>query len=144
MSSYSVKPADDQVFPRRLYCALPYYNLCPIGGILSRFLALLLALLGALCLAPSASVAAADDYEQPERVIAVGDLHGDFEAWSAIAEASGIANDEGKWSGGQAVLVQSFGPSWQTGRTSAPRTHPRAVAGSMPQCSRVRAVLVSL
>ena len=106
MSSYSVKPADDQVFPRRLYCALPCYNLCPIGGILSRFLALLLALLGALCLAPSASVAAADDYEQPERIIAVGDLHGDFEAWSAIAEASGIANDEGKWSGGQAVLVQ--------------------------------------
>lgn len=73
---------------------------------MQRFLALLLALLSALCLASSASAVAADDDAQPVRVIAVGDLHGDFEAWSAIAEASGIADDAGEWSGGKAVLVQ--------------------------------------
>jgi hypothetical protein len=42
----------------------------------------------------------------PQRIVAVGDLHGDFDAWQQIARASGIENAQGHWAGGKAVLVQ--------------------------------------
>ena len=56
----------------------------------------------AAVLMPSAAV------PQPvqQRIIAVGDLHGDFEAWRAIAAAAGIADAKGQWNGGNATLVQ--------------------------------------
>lgn len=41
------------------------------------------------------------------RVVAVGDLHGDFEAWRAIACAAGLVDKRGRWTGGAAVLVQT-------------------------------------
>lgn len=40
------------------------------------------------------------------RIVAVGDLHGDFGAWREIARASGISGDGRKWTGGTTVLVQ--------------------------------------
>lgn len=40
------------------------------------------------------------------RIVAVGDLHGDYEAWRAIASAAGLADDGGRWAGGDTVLVQ--------------------------------------
>lgn len=40
------------------------------------------------------------------RVIAVGDLHGDFDAWRAIVKAAGLVDADGGWIGGAAVLVQ--------------------------------------
>lgn len=43
----------------------------------------------------------------PDRVIAVGDLHGDFEAWQAIARAAGLIDRRGRWSGARTVLVQT-------------------------------------
>jgi hypothetical protein len=43
----------------------------------------------------------------PQRIIAVGDLHGDFRAWMDIATAAGIVNPEGHWSGGATILVQA-------------------------------------
>lgn len=42
----------------------------------------------------------------PERIVVVGDLHGDFEAWQAIARAADLIDDGGKWSGGATTLVQ--------------------------------------
>jgi len=42
----------------------------------------------------------------PQRIVAIGDLHGDFEAWRAIAAAAGIADSKGKWTGGNTTLVQ--------------------------------------
>lgn len=42
----------------------------------------------------------------PQRIVAIGDLHGDFEAWRAIASAAGITDPKGKWTGGNATLVQ--------------------------------------
>ena len=42
----------------------------------------------------------------PQRIIAVGDLHGDHDAWRAIATSSGLIDAKGKWSGGNATLVQ--------------------------------------
>lgn len=42
----------------------------------------------------------------PQRIVAIGDLHGDHDAWRAIAKAAGLIDAKGKWSGGNATLVQ--------------------------------------
>lgn len=61
------------------------------------FLALLMALLGPSQLARTAI---------PQRIVAVGDLHGDRTAWLAIARAAGIIDSKGKWAGGNTIFVQ--------------------------------------
>ncbi len=40
------------------------------------------------------------------RIVAVGDLHGDFVAWRAIARAAGLIDKQGHWSGGETIFVQ--------------------------------------
>jgi len=42
----------------------------------------------------------------PQRIVAVGDLHGDYDAWQAIARNAGIIDASGHWTGGKTVLVQ--------------------------------------
>ena len=42
----------------------------------------------------------------PQRIVAVGDLHGDFDAWQRIARAAGLVDPNGRWSGGTTTLVQ--------------------------------------
>lgn len=42
----------------------------------------------------------------PERIVAVGDLHGDFEAWREIALRARLIDRRNRWAGGSAVLVQ--------------------------------------
>lgn len=42
----------------------------------------------------------------PGRVVAVGDLHGDHEAFREITQAANLVDEEGDWIGGEAVLVQ--------------------------------------
>ena len=42
----------------------------------------------------------------PQRIIAVGDLHGDYSAWQDIARASGLIDVKGHWAGGKTILVQ--------------------------------------
>jgi hypothetical protein len=42
----------------------------------------------------------------PKRIIAVGDLHGDYSAWVQIARAAGVMDAKGHWSGGDTTLVQ--------------------------------------
>ena len=41
-----------------------------------------------------------------QRIVAVGDLHGDYDAWAAIARQAGLTDARGKWAGGNATLVQ--------------------------------------
>ena len=50
--------------------------------------------------------AAAPAKPDPARIVAVGDLHGDYDAWEAIARAAGVVDAKGRWSGGRATLVQ--------------------------------------
>jgi hypothetical protein len=50
--------------------------------------------------------AAAPAQQSTNRIVAVGDLHGDYDAWEAIARAAGLVDAKGKWSGGKTVLVQ--------------------------------------
>ena len=42
----------------------------------------------------------------PNRIVAIGDLHGDFQAWRAIGQAAGLIDAKGKWVGGNTTLVQ--------------------------------------
>ena len=63
--------------------------------------ALALALLG-VALAGSGAATAS----QPPRIVAVGDLHGDYDAWIAIARAAGLIDAGNHWSGGKTTLVQ--------------------------------------
>jgi len=59
----------------------------------------LLALAALLFITPAAAA-------QPNRIVAVGDLHGDFQAWQTIARAAGLIDSAGHWAGGKATLVQ--------------------------------------
>ena len=56
--------------------------------------------------AVAASPAVAVPPPQPTRIVAVGDLHGDFAAWRDIAGAAGVIGSRGQWTGGRTTLVQ--------------------------------------
>jgi hypothetical protein len=43
---------------------------------------------------------------QPSRIVAVGDLHGDFDAWQDIARDAGLIDAGGHWAGSKTTLVQ--------------------------------------
>jgi hypothetical protein len=64
-----------------------------------RSAAILLALLALLPIPASAAA-------PPQRIIAVGDLHGDYAAWMAIARAAGVVGPDGRWTAGKTTLVQ--------------------------------------
>jgi hypothetical protein len=70
----------------------------PLEGIV-RFALLAIA---ALLVAIPASATAA----QPQRIVAVGDLHGDYQAWVTIARSAGVMDGAGHWAGGRTTLVQ--------------------------------------
>ncbi len=92
--------------------------------------------LAALVLGPAPAAAQA---AQPQRIVAVGDLHGDYSAWLDIARAAGLIGANGRWTGGKTMLVQlgditDRGPaslaiirSLQQLQKSAPRAGGRVV-----------------
>jgi len=61
-----------------------------------------------VCQTPWASPRKVDDYrwDQVDRVVAIGDLHGDFASYVKALEAAGIINARGQWIGGETHLVQ--------------------------------------
>lgn len=93
--------------PRRfkqIRMALP---LAPLGATLGAMLGRLLLwagiLLGAALATPDEGRA---DTAQPQRIVAVGDLHGDYSAWMDIAHGAGLVDPGNHWTGGKTVLVQ--------------------------------------
>ncbi|MEO8618728.1 MAG: metallophosphoesterase [Sphingomicrobium sp.] len=42
-----------------------------------------------------------------ERIVAVGDLHGDYSAWLTIARASRLVGTDNKWAAGKTIFVQT-------------------------------------
>jgi hypothetical protein len=54
----------------------------------------------------AAMAVAASPAPQPARIVAIGDLHGDFAVWRDIAGAAGLVDSSGRWTGGPATLVQ--------------------------------------
>lgn len=67
-----------------------------------RRLVLMVAAMVAILVAPPAAAQPA-----PARIVAVGDLHGDFSAWLDIARAAGLIDASNNWAGGRTVLVQT-------------------------------------
>jgi hypothetical protein len=47
------------------------------------------------------------EFKDIERIIAIGDLHGDFVAYAEVMETAGLRNAEGNWAGGKTHLVQT-------------------------------------
>ena len=66
----------------------------------------LLLLLAALMGLTASSASAEAKKRVPDRIVAIGDLHGDYEAWEEIARAAGLVDEKGHWSGGATTLVQ--------------------------------------
>lgn len=74
-----------------------------LGGTLAgRFCGILRTALLALAMF-GASVAHAKD---PPRIVAVGDLHGDYSAWVDVARDARLIDAKGNWIGGSTTLVQ--------------------------------------
>ncbi len=71
-----------------------------MAGILGRAVRLAALVLAALMIAPAAAS------PQPQRIVAVGDLHGDYEAWLEIARDARLIDASGRWTGGNTTLVQ--------------------------------------
>lgn len=69
-------------------------------------LALVRSVLGPALLLLAAFAALPAAAQAPPRIVAVGDLHGDYQAWTEIARAAGLIDAEGHWAGGRATLVQ--------------------------------------
>ena len=44
-----------------------------------------------------------DDYhwQGVERIVAIGDLHGDYEQYMKVLKSAGLVNSRGKWTGGK-------------------------------------------
>ena len=70
-----------------------------IGRVWGKAQLLVAAVLAAAC-------AGATSPPQPARIVAIGDLHGDFSVWRDIAGGAGLVNSAGHWTGGSATLVQ--------------------------------------
>ena len=71
----------------------------------------LLALIAQLLVMPNSLSAAQQisDYhwQGVERIVAVGDLHGDYEQYQKILRAAGLINKRGRWAGGNTHFVQT-------------------------------------
>jgi len=61
----------------------------------------------AALLASMAGAGPAASQPAPARIVAVGDLHGDYAAWIDIAKAAGLIGRNLRWTGGRTVLVQT-------------------------------------
>jgi hypothetical protein len=55
----------------------------------------------------AASALAQDVFQNVERVVAVGDVHGDLEALTSVLRSSGIIDQRGRWMAGKTHLVQN-------------------------------------
>jgi hypothetical protein len=63
-------------------------------------------IVGAAALALGVIFSAAATAAPPQRIVAVGDLHGDYDAWQVIARNAGVMDARGHWAGGKTILVQ--------------------------------------
>src|SRR4030095_2357632 len=45
--------------------------------------------------------------QAPARIIAIGDIHGSIDGFKSILKVTGLADANGKWTGGRAQLIQT-------------------------------------
>jgi hypothetical protein len=68
----------------------------------------LAALIAAACFFAAGGAPRARSHEaQSARIVAVGDVHGAFDAFSGILQTAGVIDARRQWSGGQTVFVQT-------------------------------------
>ena len=72
----------------------------------ARFMIVFLALAAQLACAASQEI---DDHHWTgvARIVAVGDIHGDYDHYLQVLQAAGLVNAKGKWTGGATHLVQT-------------------------------------
>lgn len=64
-------------------------------------------LLAVLCWAFMNTAAAATfDWQNVERIVAIGDIHGSYQGYYQILEHNGLVDQRGRWAGGETHLVQ--------------------------------------
>lgn len=66
----------------------------------------LVAAAAAILIPQTALWAGEDEFPQPSRIVAVGDVHGDFAQFTAVLRSAGVIDGKNKWAGGQTHLVQ--------------------------------------
>ncbi len=66
---------------------------------------LLATLLLALAL-PGLAAAIQDDWQGVERIVAIGDIHGDYNNYIAVLKNAGVINRRGRWAAGKTHVVQ--------------------------------------
>ena len=58
-------------------------------------------------LAVAVALAPLDAAQSPDRIVAIGDIHGSYDGLTTILKRTGLVNDQLKWAGGRTVLVQT-------------------------------------
>ena len=53
------------------------------------------------------AVAGQDVWKGVERIVAIGDVHGDYEQFVALLDSAGLINAKQEWTGGKTHLVQT-------------------------------------
>jgi hypothetical protein len=61
----------------------------------------------ALMLANAATAQTADVWNGVDRIVAIGDVHGDYEQFVTVLRFAGLIDAEGNWTGGKTHLVQT-------------------------------------
>jgi len=59
-----------------------------------------------LILAGASLLAGEDVWTGVERIVAIGDVHGDYDQFFTLLRDTGLVDDRGRWTGGQTHLVQ--------------------------------------
>ena len=66
---------------------------------------LLVTILCAIAL-PGLAASIQDDWQGVERIVAIGDIHGDYENYIAVLKNAGVVNRRGRWAAGKTHVVQ--------------------------------------
>ena len=60
----------------------------------------------AVVLGSSAALAIQDDWQDVDRIVAIGDVHGDYDNYIAVLKEAGVVNRRGRWAAGKTHVVQ--------------------------------------
>ena len=55
---------------------------------------------------PALAAAIQDDWQGVERIVAIGDVHGDYDNYMAVLKNAGVVNRRGRWAAGKTHVVQ--------------------------------------
>ena len=73
------------------------------GSLLRRWLLATLLLTVTL---PGLAATIQDDWQGVERIVAIGDIHGDYDNYMAVLKNAGVVNRRGRWAAGKTHVVQ--------------------------------------